>query len=91
MNKPSATIIGSIPKLSAKHVNWLLPLILSCIMSAVISLVNLIRNLGWVENFWALWFSAWILSWVIAYPIVLFMLPIARKITAIFVDVKPAP
>ena len=49
MNQTRATIIGSIPKLPAACAAWIIPLILSCLMSGIISMINLLRSLGWVE------------------------------------------
>ena len=73
-------------KLSAKHAQWVMPLILSCIMSAVVSLVNMIKNVGWVEGFAEMWFHAWLWSWLVAFPTVLMVLPVVRRLTALLVD-----
>ena len=82
----SAYIIGSIPKLPAKYAAFIMPLFLSGLMSATISMINLWKNLGWFDGFFSKWFFIWLFSWAIAYPTVLFFLPIVRKITACFVQ-----
>ncbi len=78
-------------KLSAKHVVWVMPLLLSAIMSALVSMVSMLNNLGWVEGFLNLWLHSWLLSWMIAFPSVLMVLPIVRKLVALLVDVPKAP
>ncbi len=63
-----------------------MPLILSCIMSAIISLVNIIKALGFVENLLPVWLQAWVISWLIAYPTVLMVLPIVKWIVVRVVE-----
>ncbi|WP_151985024.1 DUF2798 domain-containing protein [Acinetobacter radioresistens] len=89
MNQTRATIIGSIPKLPAACAAGIIPLILSCLMSGIISMINLLRSLGWVENFFHLWFCAWMLSWLAAFPAVLILLPLVRRIAGLLVDMTP--
>ena len=82
-------IIGNIPKLPAKFAGWVMPFFLSCLMSGIISFINMLRNLGWSDTFLSLWFSAWMMSWAIAYPVVLVMLPLVRKLTGLLVEMPP--
>lgn len=89
MDQKKATIIGNIPKLPAKYAAWILPLLLSGLMSGIISFINTVKNLGWIENLGSIFFSAWMMSWMFAYPIVLIILPIVRKLTGLFVDMSP--
>ncbi|WP_111861483.1 DUF2798 domain-containing protein [Acinetobacter sp. CFCC 10889] len=89
MSQKKAMIIGNIPKLPAKYAAWILPLLLSGLMSGIISFINTVKNLGWIENLFSIFLSAWMMSWMFAYPIVLIVLPIVRKLTALFVDMTP--
>ncbi len=89
MTRPRATMIGNIPKLPPRAALWVMPLFLSCLMSGIVSLVNMFKNVGWVENFIQMWVSAWMLSWAVAFPVVLLVLPLVRRLTAVFVDVNP--
>lgn len=86
MQPKRSMIIGSIPKLSAKWATIVMPFILSCLMSGIISLINMLRNLGWIDGFITLWFHNWMISWVFAFPIVLILLPMVRKLTSKLVD-----
>ncbi len=83
-NRP--TIIANIPKLPAKFAQWIMPLFLSCLMSGMVSLINMLINVGLIDGFFTKWFSAWMVSWAVAYPVVLFVLPLVRRLTAVFVD-----
>lgn len=85
-HRPNATTKTGF-KLAAKHAQWVMPLILSGIMSAVVSMVNMIKNVGWVEGFAQMWWHAWLWSWLVAFPCVLMVLPLVRKLTALLVDV----
>ena len=80
--------IRNIPKLSAKWANIFVPFILSCLMSGIISLINLLRNIGWYEGFIDLWLKNWMISWSMAFPIVLLLLPWVRRFVGIFVDIS---
>jgi len=52
----------------------------------------MLRNLGWIDGFMALWFHNWMISWAIAFPIVVTLLPFVRKFTGLLVDMSgPQP
>lgn len=53
---------------------------LSMIMSAVISGVSTISAVGISADLSAVWFKEWYSSWFIAFPAVLIVAPIARRI-----------
>jgi hypothetical protein len=55
-------------------------LILSGLMSLVVSGIATFRSAGPVEGFFALWLGAWLLSWLIAFPTVLVVAPLARRV-----------
>jgi hypothetical protein len=55
-------------------------------MSCIISFVSTWRALGLIEGFTAKWLPSWGLSWAIAFPALLVVLPIVRKIVAMFVE-----
>ena len=80
MSNTPPTIIGNIPKLPAKFAAWIMPLFLSCLM------INMLINVGLINGFWVKWLAAWMVSWAVAYPVVLIVLPLVRRLTAVFVD-----
>ena len=88
MQHETPKIFGNVPKLSARWALIIVPFILSCLMSGIISFINMLRNLGWFEGFLALWFHNWMISWAIAFPIVVPLLPFVRKFTGLWVDMS---
>lgn len=74
-------------KLPARYASVVLPLILSCFMTCIVSLISTLRSLGWSSNeLLMVWLSSWALSWIVAFPALLVVLPLARKLTARIVD-----
>ena len=89
MNTPEQPkIIGNIPKLPIKWMGIVMPFFLSCLMSGIISMINMLRALGWSDGFMSLWFHNWMISWAIAFPVVVTLLPFVRRFTGLFVDMS---
>ena len=59
--------------------------VLSCLMSFLVSGIATFRNAGLTDGFVAHWVGAWLPSWSIAFPVVLVVGPIARRIVNGFV------
>lgn len=76
-------------KLHPRHAAWLMPLILSIFMSCIVSGVATLRGVGWRDDFFSLWISAWGLSWAIAFPTLLLVLPVVRKLVGLMVAPPP--
>lgn len=64
--------------------------ILSALMSFLVSGIATFRNAGLVEGFLGLWVSAWLPSWLIAFPVVLVVAPIARRLVGVLVKAPAA-
>lgn len=54
--------------------------VLSALMSLVVSGISTVRTAGMIEGFGNLWIGAWLPSWLIAFPIVLVVAPVARRV-----------
>ena len=65
-----------------------MPLILSLFMTFVVSAIATARNLGLVPAFPAAWMQAWGLSWLIAFPVLLLILPLVRRIVGLLVETE---
>ncbi|GHG65676.1 hypothetical protein GCM10010919_13160 [Alishewanella longhuensis] len=62
-----------------------MPLLLSILMTFIVSFVSTLKGLG-IEGFTLIgWLSAWALSWLIAFPTLLMVLPLVKKLTAYLV------
>ncbi len=74
--------LGELP---ARHNSLVMPLNLSLLMTCVVSAISVLRTQGSGPNALALWPSAWALSWYVAFPVLLVILPMVRRITALLV------
>jgi hypothetical protein len=66
----------------ARFAPILFGLILSGLMSLMVSGLSTVRAVGLVEGFPILWLGNWAMSWAIAFPAVLVVAPITRRIVA---------
>ncbi|MGO4914138.1 DUF2798 domain-containing protein [Pseudogemmobacter sp. W21_MBD1_M6] len=57
-------------------------LILSGMMSFIVSGIATIRATGLIDGLPALWVGAWIVSWAVAFPTVLVVAPVTRRVVA---------
>jgi hypothetical protein len=76
-------------KLSARYTAIVLPLLLSLLMTFVISGVSTLMSLGPTRAFVVTWPAAWALSWVVAFPTLVVLLPLVRRIVALVVETAP--
>lgn len=72
-------------RLPTKALVLLVPFILSFAMSCIVSLISTLIGFGLSGFVFGEWFFSWMASWAIAFPSVLILLPIARKIALLFV------
>jgi hypothetical protein len=77
-------------KLPPRYASVVLPLILSVLMTFVVSAISTLKSLGPTPAFLATWPAAWALSWIVAFPTLLVVLPLVRRIVALVVE-PPAP
>ena len=54
--------------------------VLSGLMSFIVSGIATYRSAGLVEGFASLWIGSWLPSWMIAFPVVLVVAPVTRRL-----------
>ena len=99
MNQPSLPSSGSsaspesspstflgLRKLPARSAAWVMPLLLSLLMTFIVSLISTLRAVGVSMDVPRLWMSSWALSWLVAFPTLLLVLPLVRRATAAIVQ-----
>lgn len=59
--------------------------LLSALMSFIVSGIATFRNAGLVDGFLTLWINAWLPSWIIAFPTVLIVAPMARRLVGMLI------
>ena len=79
---PPASRARGVPKLPARYAAFVMPLLLSIFMTAIVSLVSTLRSVGLVDGVVTLWLGAWGMSWLIGFPTLLLVLPVVRRLTA---------
>ncbi len=85
MPSPSPTPASSF-KLPARYAGFIMPLVLSVLMTFVVSAIATLRSLGPGPDFLATWPTAWGLSWLVAFPTLLLVLPLVRRIVGLLVE-----
>jgi hypothetical protein len=73
-------------KLPARYNAVAVPLLLSLMMTCIVSGIATVNSLGLAEGFFGKWMQAWLYSWLVAFPIMMFVLPVVRRIVAVFVE-----
>ncbi|MCH2183639.1 MAG: DUF2798 domain-containing protein [Mariniblastus sp.] len=76
--------------LPCKCATYAFSLFMSFFMSGVVSLVVSLVNVGWSEAFWFVWLKAWLLSFLIAFPTIVAVTPIVRKLVNLVVAAEPS-
>ena len=74
----------------ARFAPALFGLVLSGLMSLLVSGIATLRAVGLVDGVLALWMTNWLSSWVVAFPAVLVVAPLARRLVA-RLTVPPQP
>lgn len=68
--------------LPARLAPFLFGFILSGLMSCIVSGIATVRALGLPPDFLLQWFGAWLPSWAVAFPTVLVVAPVTRRLVA---------
>jgi len=66
----------------ARFAPVLFGLILSGLMSLIVSGIATFRAVGIADDMVGLWLSAWLASWAVAFPCVLLVAPLTRRLVA---------
>ena len=83
---PARTFFG-LPKLPARYASLVTPFLLSIFMTCIVSMISTFFGIGIAPNFLSMWLGAWAISWVIAFPTLLLVFPLVRRLTAEIVEV----
>lgn len=76
----------SFRKIPARHAVIVMPFILSVFMTCLVSLISTLRSIGLADNLLQVWMGSWAMSWVVAFPALLLVLPLVKKITGLLVE-----
>jgi len=68
------------PFLPPKSAPVVFGLLVSGLMTLIVTGIATLNALGLSESFLDKWISAWVASWVVAFPIILFVAPMAKHL-----------
>ena len=72
-------------KLPSRYTAVVMPFFLSILMTCIVSFVSTLRGVGWNADVLQTWLGSWAISWLIAFPVLLLVFPLVRRLTALFV------
>ena len=73
-------------KLPSRFASILFSLIVSLTMSCIVAGISTFSTISFSNDFFMFWIVAWGKSWPIAFPILLTVVPMARKLVNVFLD-----
>ncbi|WP_431514440.1 DUF2798 domain-containing protein [Variovorax sp. DAIF25] len=76
-------------KLPARCAGIVMPLLLSVFMSCIVAGIATLKSVGFSEEWPRMWMGAWAVSWLAAFPSLLVLLPVVRRIVAATVQSPP--
>ena len=69
-------------KLPARYAGIVMPLLLSIFMSCIVAGISTVKSVGLASGLFQMWMAAWGVSWLAAFPSLLVLLPVVRRIVA---------
>ncbi|MBL8522516.1 MAG: DUF2798 domain-containing protein [Betaproteobacteria bacterium] len=78
-------------KIPARHTPIVFAFFMSMLMAFIMSGVLTLVNLGPVADYFSKWMRAFAIAWACAFPTVLLVAPIARRLVAAVVEPPVAP
>ena len=83
------TFLSPERRLPPRYAAFVMPFVLSILMSMIVSAVATLKSLGINAAFVSTWPIAWFLSWLGAFPTLLLVLPLVRRIVCLVVQPPP--
>ena len=78
-------IVPGFARLPAGCAPFVAPLFLSINMTCIVSFVNTLRGVESYSKFASTWLASWSVSWMVAFPALLVLTPVARRLTTLLV------
>ncbi len=73
-------------RLPARAAALLTPLLLSLMMTFIVSAISTLRSAGPDADLLPLWLGAWGMSWLVAFPTLLLVMPLVRRMVGRLVE-----
>jgi hypothetical protein len=75
-----------VTKLPKKRFHLVFSLLMGAMMISVMTLVITLINVGWVPDFLERWLRAFLIAYAVGVPVIYFLAPFARQLTAKLVE-----
>jgi hypothetical protein len=72
-----------------KKFHLVFSLIMGAMMIFLMTFVITLVNVGWSSSFPVIWMKAFAIAYVVGVPVIFFLAPVARKLTAGLLGVSP--
>lgn len=72
--------------LPKKYSNLIFAFFMGLMMSGLMSFVISLLNIGWIEGIWVIWLKSWSIAFFIAFPAIVVIAPVVRKLVAVLVS-----
>ena len=73
-------------RLPARFAGVVMPFVLAILMTFIVSGISTLKSVGAAPAMPAAWMGAWAVSWLVAFPALLVLLPVVRRIVALIVE-----
>jgi hypothetical protein len=73
-------------RLPPRYNAYALPLVVTGVMTLVVAAISTLRAIGFAPSFVSTWLSAWLLSWMVAFPVMVLIMPMAKRAVALIVE-----
>jgi hypothetical protein len=73
-------------KLPARYNAIAIPLALTLLMTFIVSGISTFTSVGFHAGAMEKWMQAWGLSWVVAFPTMLFVFPVVRRLVGLVIE-----
>ena len=78
-------------KLPKTRFHLVFSLLMGALMISLMTFVITLVNVGWVPDFLGRWLRAFIIAYAVGVPVIYFLAPFARKMTARLVEMPQMP
>lgn len=72
-----------------KHQKLVFSFFMALLMSAIMSFVITVFNVGLVDNIFSLWLKAWSFAFAVALPTIVVVSPLVHKAVALVIEKEP--
>ena len=85
---PYHIVRPAVKKLPARTMHLAMPLALTFVMTFIVSGIATVRAMGLEPGMTARWMESWMASWMVAFPTMLFLMPLMRRLLSSVIETR---